>query len=87
MTRRLFCRSGANGESQVPAFLARGKTLLFDGTSLAILLAGYVLVAGVAAVIASPLQHLALRADHMVSPVLKAPLATMFDSCLAWIGI
>ena len=62
-----------DGESQVPALLVRGKTLLFDGASLAILLTGHVLADGAAAVIASPLQHLALGTDHMVSPVLKAP--------------
>ena len=62
-----------DGESQVPALLVRRKTLSLYRTSLAILLAGHILVAGVAAVIASPLQHLALGTDRMVSPVLKAP--------------
>ena len=62
-----------DGESQVPPLLPWRKTLFFDGASLAILLTGNVLVAGVAAMIASPLQHLALGTDHMVSPVLKAP--------------
>ena len=67
-----------DGGSQVPALLPWGETLFLDGASLdgaslAILLTGYVLVAGVAAVEASPLQHLALGTDHMVSPVLKAP--------------
>ena len=47
-----------DGESQVPALLPWRETLFFDRASLAILLTGYVLVAGVAAVIASPLQHL-----------------------------
>ena len=61
-----------DGEPQVPALLPWRKTLFLDGASLAILLTGYVLVAGVAAVVASPLQHLPLGTDHMVSPVLKA---------------
>ena len=61
------------GQSQVAAFLMERKTMFFDGASLAIVLPGYVLVAGVAAVIGSPFQHLALGTDHMVSPVLKAP--------------
>ncbi len=62
-----------DGESQVPALLVRRKTLSLYRTSLAILLAGHVLVAGVAAVIASPLQHFPLGTNHMVSPVLKVP--------------
>ena len=61
-----------DSEPQVPPLLPWRKTLFFDRASLAILLTGYVLVAGVAAVVASPLQHLALGTDHMVSPVLKA---------------
>ena len=61
-----------DGEPQVPAFLPWRETLFFDGASLAILLTGHVLVAGAAAVIASPLQHFPLGTDHMVSPVLKA---------------
>ena len=69
-------------------FLARGKTLLFDGTSLAILLAGYVLVAGVAAVIASPASAPCPEGrPHGLPGTQSPPLATMFDSCLAWIGI
>ena len=40
--------------------------------SLAILLTGHVLVAGIAAVVASSLQHFPLGTDHMVSLVLKA---------------
>ena len=61
-----------DGEPQVPALLPWRKTLFFDPASLAILLTGYVLVAGVAAVVANPLQHLSQGIDHMVSPVFKA---------------
>lgn len=61
-----------DGQARVPAFLVWRETLLLDGTGLAILLAGHVLVAGVAAVIGSPLEDLALRTDHVVAPIIKA---------------
>ena len=61
-----------DGQTQVPSFLARGKTLIFDGASLAVLLTDHVLVAGVAAVMSGSLEDLALGTDHMVAPLFES---------------